>query len=118
MNKTVFTTPGGERFVILPEAEFEKLLEAAEDAADIAAAAAARSSESFPAEFVNKLVDDPEHRLRIWRDYRGLSATDLARQAGISPAYLSEIEAGKKDGSLSVMKKIAAVLKVDLDDLV
>ncbi|RVQ06666.1 helix-turn-helix domain-containing protein, partial [Sinorhizobium meliloti] len=35
----------------------------------------------------------------------------------ISAPYLSEIESGKKDGSLSTMKKIAEALSVDLDDL-
>lgn len=43
---------------------------------------------------------------------------DLAAAAGVSAPFISEIESGKKDGSVSVMKKIADVRKVDLDDLV
>lgn len=117
MHKSIFTTPTGERFVILPEAEFEKTMELAEDAADIAAAEAAEGTESIPAEIVNRLIDEPENRLRIWREYRGLSASALAKAVGISNAYLSEIENGKQDGSISVMKKIAAALRVDLDDI-
>lgn len=123
MNKTLLTTPNGERFVVLPEAEFQHLVEAAEDISDVAAydraMARLRSGEEemIPAEVVNRLVDEPQNRLRIWREHRGLSASDLARQAAISGAYLSEIETGKKEGSVSVLKKIAAVLKVDLDDI-
>jgi transcriptional regulator with XRE-family HTH domain len=52
------------------------------------------------------------------RSHRGLSGRDLAAAAGVSAPFVSEIESGKKDASLSVMKKIADVLKVDLDDLV
>ncbi len=42
----------------------------------------------------------------------------LATAAGIGTAYLSEIETGRKDGSLSVLKAIAGALQVDLDDIV
>jgi DNA-binding XRE family transcriptional regulator len=122
MNKTLLTTPNGERFVIVPEAEFERLLEAAEDIADVAAYDRAKArvengEEMVPAEIVNRLLDEPRNRLRIWREYRGLSATALAERAGISGAYLSEIETGKKSGSVAALKKIAEALHVDLDDI-
>ncbi|UXZ53194.1 helix-turn-helix transcriptional regulator [Halomonas sp. 7T] len=52
-----------------------------------------------------------------YREYRGLRAGELAEKAGISQGYLSEIESGKKSGSLSVLKRIAAALDVELSDL-
>ena len=42
----------------------------------------------------------------------------LAAAIGIGKAYLSEIETGKKHGSIRVIKAAAEVLDVDLDDLV
>lgn len=122
MNKALLTTPNGERFVIVPEAEFERLLEAAEELADVAACDRARSrvengEERVPAEIVNRLLDELRNRLRIWREYRRLSATALAEKAGISGPCLSEIETGKKSGSVAALKKIAEVLHVDLDDI-
>ena len=39
----------------------------------------------------------------------------LAEAAGISQSYLSDIENGKKDGSIKVLKRIAQVLNADLD---
>jgi transcriptional regulator with XRE-family HTH domain len=42
----------------------------------------------------------------------------MATATGLSAPYISEIESGKKDGSVSAMKKIANALGVDLDDLV
>lgn len=112
-------TPAGETLVVLPLAEYEALV----DQADIAAAdrvradIAAKRDELVPAEFANRLIAG-ENPIRVYRALRGLSARELAEKAEISAPYLSEIESGKKDGSLSAMRRIADALKVDLDDLV
>ena len=58
-----------------------------------------------------------ENPVRVWREFRGLSTTALARKAKVSQPYLSEIENGVKPGSVAALKKLAAALKVDLDDL-
>lgn len=114
-----FVTPGGEDLVVLSRVEYERLV----DQADIAAAdkvkadIAAGRDEMIPAEIVNRLLDG-ENKVRVWRSHRGLSARDLAATSGLSAPYISEIEGGKKEGSLAAMKAIAAALRVDLDDLV
>ena len=111
-------TPGGETLVVLPLADYEALV----DAADVAAAdriradIAAGRDELVPEDVVAALVAG-ENPVRVWRRHRGLSAKALAEQAGISAAYLSEIEAGKKEGSLASLKAIAGALGVDLDDI-
>lgn len=113
------TTPNGEVLIVLAEAEYERLI----DEADIARAdkimddIEAGRQELIPAEFANRILDG-ENRIRVWREFRGMSARDLAAAAGLSPPYISEIESGKKEGTISAMKKIAEALKVDLDDLV
>jgi Predicted transcriptional regulator with C-terminal CBS domains len=112
------TTPNGETLVVLPLAEYENLV----DKADIASAdrikadIAAGRDELVPAEIVNRLIAGG-NPVKIWRAYREMTARDLAARAGISASYLSEIESGKKEGSLSAMKRIAEALEVDLDDL-
>ena len=55
--------------------------------------------------------------VRVWREHRGFSARALAARAGISPAYLSQIETGKKPGSFDAMAKLARALAVDMEDL-
>ena len=55
--------------------------------------------------------------MRVWREYRGLSATDLARQARVSSSQLSAIERGNATGSVQTLRSIADVLGVTLDDL-
>lgn len=50
-----------------------------------------------------------------WREHRGLSQTQLAADAGISKAYLSQIENGARRGSVRALKAIARALDVPLD---
>jgi len=119
MNVQKIITPTGETLVVLPIGEYEKLV----DAADISNAKQILQDidngvdEFVPAELVNKLMEG-ENPVRVWRKFRKLSAKNLAKQAGISSAYLSEIETGKKSGSAITLKALANALNVDLDDLV
>lgn len=71
----------------------------------------------IPSGIVDRILDG-ENKVRVWREYRGLSNRHLAEKVGISASYMSDIQNGKKEGGISTMKKIAAVLQVDLDDLV
>ncbi len=123
MGEQVITTPNGERLVVVPEAEFLAMRAAIEDRDDIETVRAyehrlaSGKEELIPAEFVNRILDG-ESKVRVWRSFRGLTARDLASATGLSAPYISEIESGKKDGSVSAMKKIAETLGVDLDDIV
>ena len=127
MNTAVsFTTPNGEDLVVLSRKDYEALLRQAEQAEDLEdllaiqafeARVAAGAAERIPSAYVDRLIDG-ENPIRVWRDFRGLSARELAAATGISAAYLSEIETGKKEGSLSVFRQIAKALRLDLDDLV
>ena len=107
-------TPGGEDLVLLPLAEYERLVEAAEDLADVAAydeamrKLAAGEDEMVPAAIALRLLGD-EHPVRVWREHRGLSVKDLADAALISPSYLSQIETGRREGTLETMARIARV---------
>ncbi|MCE8049824.1 helix-turn-helix transcriptional regulator [Halomonas daqingensis] len=122
MDKPQFiVTPTGERLVVLSEQDYTTLLEQAENYHDIQAANEARGRidagvETFPSSVVEALLDGVAP-VRVFREHRGMRAGELAEKAGISQGYLSEIESGKKTGSLSVLKRIAEVLGVELNDL-
>lgn len=122
MDPQIVTTPSGERLVVIPEAEYETLLAAAEDAADTAAVEAFRrklaagDEELIPAAIVDRILGG-ESRIRVWRDHRGLTSAALAEKAGIAQAFLSQIETGKRDGTIDTLRRIAAALRVSLDDL-
>ena len=55
--------------------------------------------------------------VRVWREYRGLTATALARRAKVSNAQLSAIENGAATGSVQTLRDIADALGVTVDDL-
>jgi DNA-binding XRE family transcriptional regulator len=112
LRKTVID---GETYVLVPEDEYEDLIDSI--AAEKIMARVRAGEETWPAELVYELWET-DSRIRTYRNYRKLSVSDLAAAAGISQPYLSEIESGKKTGSVDVLKRIAAALKVDLDDIV
>lgn len=123
MNKQIITTSSGERLVVIPEADYVAMREALEDIEDGEAVRAFRqklaagNEDLIPAEYADRILDG-ESKVRVWREYRGLTAVDLAARVGISPAYLSQIETGARESSLDVMRRIAGTLGVTIDDLV
>lgn len=119
MTAQVIKRGGKPEWAVLPYDEYLRLLEAAEMQADVESYDAAMTDaeeETVPHEIVRRLVAG-ESPLRVWREYRGLSQTVLARAAGITPAYLSQMESGSRQGTTRTLRKIAKVLDIDLDDL-
>jgi DNA-binding XRE family transcriptional regulator len=55
--------------------------------------------------------------LKAWREGNGLTQATLARRAGLSRAYLAQIEAGAREPSLAVLRRLAAALELLADDL-
>ena len=113
---------GGQQAAVLPVAEYQSLLEKAEMLNDVSAYDKAKArlasgnDELVPAEIAESLLDG-ENPIKVWRKYRKLSQNQLADAAGISQAYLAQIETGKREGGISVYQTIAEILSVDLDDL-
>ncbi|WP_299393230.1 helix-turn-helix transcriptional regulator [Pelagibius sp.] len=103
--------------VTLPRADFDALVEAAEDNKSRRAYEATRDEETFPAEVVNAILDG-ENAVKVWRVYRGLKQTELAKGIGISKSHLSEVESGKANLSVPVLSELANALEVDMEMLV
>jgi DNA-binding XRE family transcriptional regulator len=123
MKERLVLTIDGEDFVALSREAYDRLVEAVEDAADSAAIVrfeqrlAAGEEEFVPSAMVDRILAG-ENLVRVWREHRGLTVAGLAEKAGITQPYLSQIETGKREGTLATMKKIAGALRVRLDDLV
>ena len=79
--------------------------------------AALKDLRALPAAVIRRLAAG-EAPLRVWRAHCGLSLRALAVTAGISAAMLSEMETGKKEGSVRTLLALARALGVDMDDLV
>ena len=56
--------------------------------------------------------------MRVWREYRALSQSALARASGVSRVQIVEIEAGRNSGSVHTLRKLADALRVTVDDLI
>lgn len=108
-------TIDGKNYVVLSEEDYEDLIDGLQASAVMARIAA--GEETWPMELVMAKASG-ENPTKVYRKYRGMTVSELAAAAGISQPYLSDIENGKKTGSVDVLKRIAIALKVDLDDLV
>ena len=56
--------------------------------------------------------------VRIIRQAKNLTGSQLAKSAKISSALLSQIETGKKDPSLQVLERLASALDVPAEALI
>ena len=114
-------TLAGEEYAIVPRAEYDALRAAVDedamDAAIIQRALDDPDQELVPFDLVQRMAGG-EHPVRVWRGYRGLKAGELAARAGVAASYLSDIERGKKPGSIKALKRIAAALDLTVDDLI
>ncbi len=79
--------------------------------------AKAEGGELFPAEIVDRLLAG-ERPVAVYRKYRGVTQKQLATAAGINAVYMSQIETGKRAGSLKTLAAIAKALEVEPGDLI
>lgn len=110
---------GKREFAVIPIELYERLAAALEDADDAALADAARTVDDgfrIPAAVANALLDG-EQPVKVWREQRSLTQEALATMAGISTAYLCQIETRKRVGSLKTLRAIAGALGLKVDDL-
>lgn len=122
MNAQIITSHDAPAFAVVPYDEWERLLarlEELEDLADarnLSARTASGEDETFPAEFIDRLLAG-ESPLKVWREYRGMTLASLAKACGVSAPAISQIETGKREPSASLLKRLAAALSCDMDDL-
>ncbi|MCC5812452.1 MAG: helix-turn-helix transcriptional regulator [Ectothiorhodospiraceae bacterium] len=121
MTVQIIEKDGRPEWAVIPYEEYCAMLDALEERADAAAATEALRAlregrdEAVPAAIGRRLLD--ENPYRVWREYRERTLQEIADAAGISKAYLSQIETGKREPSAAVRRDIAAALAVTPDEL-
>ena len=106
-----------EESITLPRAEYEALLQRCEDLEDSLAGLEAYDGSYIPHEIVLDLLADTKPML-AYRKYRGMTLRQLSEKTGLGASYLSEIERGRKAGSISAWSRIAEALDTTIDILV
>jgi ribosome-binding protein aMBF1 (putative translation factor) len=112
-----------EDTAVLRRRDYDALIQAYEDAADALALAEVRAREAagdaeyVPVDLAERIFATGEHPVRVWREHRGLSLGALAKEAGIAQSYVSEIEHGRKRGSVRALAALAKALRVEIEDL-
>jgi len=115
-------TRHGKEFAVLPMDDLKKLMGDAEMLADVKAYDAVkarlerRADEVIPLEITERRLAG-ESTVKIWREHRELTQEQLAKASKVSRSMIAAIEARHKKGGIATLKKLAMVLKVDLDNL-
>ncbi|MEH2472873.1 hypothetical protein V1281_005938 [Nitrobacteraceae bacterium AZCC 2161] len=124
-------TPRGE-VAILPRKDYEALVaraaEADEDAGTARLIARAKADIAggaplLPKDIVDRLAngENPVRVLREWREKEwpgGMTQMYLSHKTNLSQGYISDIENGRRTGTVAALRLIANALKVPLDLLV
>jgi DNA-binding XRE family transcriptional regulator len=97
----------GKPFVLVPMHEYRRLMNGGKDA-----------EVDLPSEILDQITAAAIHPVKTIRKFRGLTQKDLAEAAGLSRPYLTEIETGKKTGSIAALKSLASALNVDVGILI
>jgi DNA-binding XRE family transcriptional regulator len=123
MTKVQFIkTSGGEELAVLPKSEYERLAALATDE-DVGTARLVRKARAavetgqevlLPKAVIDRLAagDNPIRVLREWRD---TTQAELSVAAGIRQGYLSDLESGKRKGTIVLHQKFARALGVPID---
>ena len=123
MNVQIIEKNGKPEWAVIPYNEYQKLYEAIEDTEDIKDiekhlhAIQQGTETTIPGEITFAILDGI-NPIRAWREYKQIKMKKLAKQVGISPAYLSQIENSKRNPTIDKLKAIAAELDIEVEMLI
>ncbi len=123
MNIQIIEKNGKPEWAVIPFKEYEKIQAALEDAEDIKdidenlKAIQEGKEITVPAEVTFAILDGT-NPIRAWREYKQIKMSELSKKVGISSAYLSQIENGKRNPTIDKLKVIAKELSIDIEMLI
>lgn len=107
---------GVPAFVVLPFVDFAR--EHPEEARAIMASKLwTPEDDGVPHVVVGKVIKEGETYLRAWREYLGLTQTEVAERAGITQASLSQMESGVSKLRKATRIKLAAAMGINPEQL-
>ena len=103
--------------VTLTREGYDALVERTAELEDRLAAAEAEGDGRVPHE-VALAISGGASPIRAFRDYHGLTLRELSGRSGVALSYLSEIEHGRKPGSIAALTRVAETFSTTIDALV
>lgn len=97
----------GKPFILVPMHDYRRLVNGQNVAGS-----------NIPDDILDQIAIGNEHPVKIVRKFRGMTQADLAAAAGLSRPYLTEIETGKKEGSVTAFRVLAAALGTSIATLI
>ncbi|MCK5784003.1 MAG: helix-turn-helix transcriptional regulator [Desulfobacterales bacterium] len=123
MKAQIIEKDGKPEWAIIPYSEYQKLYEALEDAEDLKDIekhldAIQQGTETLIPGEITFAVLDGISPIRAWREHKQIKMNKLAKKVGISSAYLSQIENGKRNPTIDTLKAIATGLDIEVEMLI
>ena len=115
MNTESVILPSGEEGVLLTRQDYEDLIDARDHA--VALREVASGASVLTDAELDAYLSAPTP-LAFWRGRVGKTQAALAAAAGISQAFLAQIESGVRIGRIDVYARLAKALGLRMDDLV
>jgi DNA-binding XRE family transcriptional regulator len=103
----------GEYYVLMPIEDYHALAKAAQ----ILSSSFKAPNEVHEIIGTSPIIKAGHSRLKAWRRHRGYTLDELAKKAGYGKSYLSEIETGKRQGTIKLWNKISIALAAPLEEL-
>jgi ribosome-binding protein aMBF1 (putative translation factor) len=117
---------GKGEVAILPRKEYEALAaraeEAEEDAGTVRLVARARKEVAegaplIPMEIAERIAAG-DHPIRAMREWRDMTQMELSYRTNFGQGYISDLESGRRKGTVAALRTIAEALRVPLDLLI
>jgi DNA-binding transcriptional regulator YiaG len=111
---------------ILPRKDYEALVakaaEADEDAGTARLVSRAREDVAagaplIPMEFAERIAGG-EHPIRVLREWRGMTQMQVSHRTNLGQGYISDLESGRRKGTVAALRVIAEALRVPIDLLI
>jgi DNA-binding XRE family transcriptional regulator len=123
MKAQIIEKDGKPEWAVIPFSEYQRLYEALEDAEDVRdienhlSAIREGTEITVPGEITFAILDGISP-IRAWREHKQIKMNELAKKVGISSAYLSQIENGKRNPTIDTLKAIATELDIEVEMLI
>ncbi|MGR9013119.1 MAG: helix-turn-helix transcriptional regulator [Gammaproteobacteria bacterium] len=76
----------------------------------------AQDEELISLEILQRLIAG-QSKIKVWREYRGLTQSDLSKRVGIAQSMISQLESGKCVGTLALFNALVKALNLEQNDL-